>query len=297
MQQEEINLETLTGNKDINIGYADSDIVIVDSIQKLAEIGAAHVAMSAIALCTSGRIQGLMNGQPLELRRGQVAVFPPNVVISDLMSSPDLELKAMFFTYSILQSFLREKISVWNEMMYIRKLHILTLEDDEDIEFYTHFYDIFRLSISRGVSSPYSTDITQSLMRAVVLGVCGVMKQQFSTTDDSQSVMMAGTHFRRFLDLLHSSEVKHRTVEYYASQLFITPKYLSAICKKNSGKTANEWIREHVMEDIRYYLTSTDYSVKQISDRLGFPNPSFFGKYVREHFGVTPGQFRRKTKE
>ena len=293
MQQEEINLETLTASKDVNIGYADGDIVIVDSVQKLVEMGAARVAMSAIALCTGGRIEGLMNGQPLALRRGQVAVLPPNVVFSDLMSSPDLELKAMFFTYSILQSFLREKISVWNEMMYIRKLHVLTLEDDEDIELYTHFYDIFRLSVGRGGSNPYSTDITQSLLRAVVLGVCGVMKQQIPTTDDTQGVMTGGSHFRRFLDLLHSNEVKYRTVEYYAGELFITPKYLSAICKKNSGKTANEWIREHVLEDIRYYLSSTDYSVKQISDLLGFPNPSFFGKYVREHFGITPGQFRK----
>jgi AraC-like DNA-binding protein len=35
-------------------------------------------------------------------------------------------------------------------------------------------------------------------------------------------------------------------------------------------------------------LKQTDLSVKQICDRLGFPNPSFFGKYVREHFGMTP---------
>ena len=34
-------------------------------------------------------------------------------------------------------------------------------------------------------------------------------------------------------------------------------------------------------------------SIKQICDRLGFPNPSFFGKYVKDHFGMTPLEFRR----
>jgi len=100
------------------------------------------------------------------------------------------------------------------------------------------------------------------------------------------------SHFQRFLDLLHSSQVKHRTVEAYASELCISPKYLTAICKKNSGKTTNQWIREQVLEDIRYYLCQTDLSIKQISDRLGFPNPSFFGKYVKQHFGMTPVDFR-----
>lgn len=39
MWQEEINLQTLTDNEDIQIGYSDNDIVIIDSIQKFAEVG------------------------------------------------------------------------------------------------------------------------------------------------------------------------------------------------------------------------------------------------------------------
>jgi AraC-like DNA-binding protein len=91
---------------------------------------------------------------------------------------------------------------------------------------------------------------------------------------------------------LHSNDVKRHTVESYASELCISSKYLTAVCKKNSGKTANEWITEHVLEDIRYYLKQTNLSIKQICDRLGFPNPSFFGKYVKDHFGMTPLEFR-----
>ena len=81
-------------------------------------------------------------------------------------------------------------------------------------------------------------------------------------------------------------------MESYAAELCISPKYLSVICKRCSGKTANEWITEHVIEDIRYYLKQTDLSIKQICDRLGFPNSSFFGRYVKDHFGMPPSQFR-----
>ena len=291
MFQEEITLQSLTDNEDIQVGYSDNDIVIIDSIQKFAEISAAHVAMNAIAICTKGKVQGTLNGQVIELHKNQVAIIPQNVIVSDPMVSPDFDLKAMFFTNRILQSFLREKMSVWNDVVYIRRLHVITMED-KDLPFYTNFYEMLRLCFDEPDDHPFRTDIIQSLLRAAILGLCGALKQRILSDHTTPDAGTANNHFQRFLDLLHSVEVKHRTVEWYASELCITPKYLSAVCKKNSGKTANEWITEHVLEDIRYYLKQTDYSIKQICNQTGFPNPSFFGKYVKEHLGTTPAQFR-----
>ena len=293
MQQEEISIQTLTDNDDINIGYFDNDVVIIDSIQKFAEISAAHVTMNGIAICTQGKVQAQMNGHQMELHKNQVAVIPQNVTVTDLMVSPDFNIKAMFLTNTILQSFLREKMNIWNDMVYIHRRHIVTMAD-EDIRFYTHFYDMLSLCMAKDPDTPFRTDIIQALLRSALLGLCSALKQILPGADISEEPRTSGSHFQRFLDLLHQSGVKHRTVESYANELCISPKYLSAICKKHSGKTANEWITEHVTEDIRYYLKSTDYSIKQICDRLGFPNPSFFGKYVKTHFGMTPIQLRHQ---
>ena len=291
MKREEISLQTLTDNKDIQVGYSDNDIVIVDNIQKFAEISAAHVAMNAIAICTRGKVQGMLNGQAIELRKKQVAIIPQNVIIADPMVSPDLELKAMFFTNRILQSFLRDKMNVWNDVVYVHRMHVITMED-VDLHFYTNFYEMLRLCFDKSINYPFRTEIIQSLLRGGVLGLCGALKQRMLNDGVSIDTHTTNNHFQHFLDLLHSIDVKHHTVEWYANELCISSKYLSALCKKHSGKTANEWITEHVLEDIRYYLKQTDYSIKKISDLLGFPNPSFFGKYVKEHFGQTPAQFR-----
>ena len=291
MQQEEISLQTLTDNEDIQIGYSDSDIVIVDSIQKFAEINAAHISMNAIAICTQGKIQGTMNGQTMELLKNQVAIIPQNVIITDPMISPDANLKAMFLTNRILQSFLREKMPIWNDVVYIRRVHVVTMED-EDMQFYTNFYEMLSLCFTKSADTPLRTDVIQSLLRAAILGLCGALKQRILSDHAIPDASTANNHFQRFLDLLHSVDVKHRPVEWYATELCISPKHLSALCKKQSGKTANEWITEHVLEDIRYYLKQTDYSIKQICDLLGFPNTSFFGKYVKDHFGMTPMEFR-----
>ena len=293
IQQEEVTLRSLTDNEAIQVGYFDNDIVIIDSIQQFAEVSAAHVAMNAIAICTQGKAQGTLNGQTIELHKNQIAIIPQNVMIADLMVSPDFDLKAMFFTNRILQSFLREKMNVWNDVVYVRRLHIVTMEDI-DLQFYTNFYEMLSMCFDKHISHPFRTDIIQSLLRASILGLCGAIQHRVLTDDIALNASMTNNHFQRFLDLLHTIDVKHHTVEWYANELCISPKYLSALCKKHSGKTANEWITEHVLEDIRYYLKQTDYSIKQICDRLGFPNNSFFGRYVKEHFGLTPMQIRKK---
>ena len=251
--------------------------------------------MNAVVICTNGKVQAQMNGKQMELHKNQVAIVPQNVTVTDVMVSPDFNLKAMFLTNRILQSFLREKMSIWNDMMYIRRHHIVTMDEDE-ILFYTHFYDMLTLAISKGKDNPLHTDVIQSLLRSAVLALCGAMKMKLSSEkhlDDDATLqgnerMTSKVHFQHFLDLLHSNDVKRHTVEAYASELCISPKYLTVVCKKNSGKTANEWITEHVLEDIRYYLRQTDLSIKQICEKLAFPNPSFFGKYVKSHFGMTP---------
>lgn len=298
-QQEEITLQTLADNEDIQIGYSDNDIVVVDSIQQFTEVNTAHVAMNAVVICTSGKVQAQMNGIMMELHKNQVAIVPQNVTVTDVMVSPDFNLKAMFLTNRILQSFLREKMNIWNDMMYIHRHHVVTMDEDE-ILFYTHFYDMLTLTIAKGKDNPLHTDVVQSLLRAAILGLCGRMKQMLtSDTGQTDHAALHGNekqtskvHFQHFLDLLHSNDVKRHTVEAYASELCISPKYLTIVCKKNSGKTANEWITEHVLEDIRYYLRQTDLSLKQICDKLAFPNTSFFGKYVKDHFGMTPLELR-----
>lgn len=296
-QRKEITAQTLANSEDIQIGYSDNDIVVVDSIQQFTEVNSAHMTMNAVIICTNGKVQAQMNGMKIEMCKNQIAVVPQNITIMDVMVSPDFDFRALFLTNRILQSFLRERMNIWNEMMYILRRHIVTM-NEEELRFYTHFYDMLTLTIRNGDGNPFRKDIIQSLLRSAILALCGAMKQNAAVgssqnlLNDTGSFSSGKGHFQRFLDLLHSAEVKHRTVETYATDLCITSKYLTSVCKKNSGKTASEWITEQVLEDIRYYLRQTDLNLKQVCDRLGFPNTSFFGKYVKDHFGMTPLEFR-----
>ena len=52
-----------------------------------------------------------------------------------------------------------------------------------------------------------------------------------------------------------------------------------------------------MVEDITAYLRNTSLSVKEIAALLGFSNMSFFGKYVKTHFGVSPNDYRKQVAE
>ena len=60
-----------------------------------------------------------------------------------------------------------------------------------------------------------------------------------------------------------------------------------------SGSTASEVINRCITDDVRRLLHNPDKSVKEISNELGFPNLSFFGKYVKRMLGMSPKTYRK----
>ncbi len=291
---QEMTIKGLAEQQVIVINYSDDDIIIIDNVKQLVEANPTRIHMNLIAIAKHGKAQMLVNGQTTTVGENQLLLCPPNTVLTDLMFSPDFEFKAMFLTNRIIQSFLREKMNIWNNIMYVHKMRVVTL-NPRDIEFFYSFSNTLKMVIDAPDDYyPYRAEVIQGLLRGVILGFSGALKTMLPEGQKEDKKSHSDTLFQQFLDLVNKDQSKAHTVEAYASKLCISPKYLSVICKKNSGKTANEWIREHMLEEIRYYLKQTDLAIKQISDQLGFANPSFFGKYVKEHFGMTPMQLRVK---
>ena len=277
---------------DVKVNYSDEDIIMIDNVRMLAEPSVTKLQMNLIAFCRKGKAQVNINGVPSLFKENQILVCPSQVVFSDFMLSPDFDFKSIFISNSKLQHFLREKMNVWTQL-YINKVWVSSLEKEE-VDFLLHFYNMINLCIHSRIEYANKSEVTQSLLRAGILAFCGLLEtKMLVNVPVNEGRRSSNQLFQQFMNLLSNNTAKHQTVAYYADQLCISPKYLSAICKQSTGKTANEWIREHVMEDIRYYLQQTDLSIKEICDRLGFPNPSFFGKYVKEHFGMTPSKMRR----
>ena len=95
-----------------------------------------------------------------------------------------------------------------------------------------------------------------------------------------------------FMELVNNDSGIHRSVSYYADKLCYSAKYLSSIVKQSTGQTPIQIISQHTIKQIKYKLRNSDLSIKELADYFDFPNPSFFGKFVKTHLGTSPMQYR-----
>jgi AraC-like DNA-binding protein len=100
--------------------------------------------------------------------------------------------------------------------------------------------------------------------------------------------------FHRFIKLVRQHCLTQREVNYYASELFITPRYLSTVAHEISHQTAKQIIDKHVIIEIKILLKTTSLTLQEIAHRMNFPDQSFFGRYFKKHTGMSPLQYRNK---
>jgi len=98
--------------------------------------------------------------------------------------------------------------------------------------------------------------------------------------------------FKEFIRLVGEHHRQERRVDFYAEQLFLSPKHFSTVIKKVSGKTAGQWIDEYVILEAKTLLKYSAMSIQEVAYYMNFPNPSFFGKYFKHHTGMSPSEYK-----
>lgn len=97
-----------------------------------------------------------------------------------------------------------------------------------------------------------------------------------------------------FQELIEMHYREKRTPKEYAMLLNITPNHLNALCKKKSGKSAGELIRQRVILEGKRMPTHTQLSIAEVAYTLNFHDNSYFGRFFKKYVGITPEQFRQK---
>lgn len=135
-----------------------------------------------------------------------------------------------------------------------------------------------------------SSQVTLHLLSAFLWYVDHLWSRQEETYRESQT--REQRLFTDFIQLVSEFAPEHHTIDYYASRLCITPRYMSTIIKQVSGKSAKQWIDDALVTRIKIELKHTDKSVARICDEMNFPNPSFLTKFFKRMTGMTPREFR-----
>lgn len=87
---------------------------------------------------------------------------------------------------------------------------------------------------------------------------------------------------------------RNRSVKYFALQLAIHPNHLNALVKRQTKKTAISFIHEQVVLEAKALLSQTELTVKEISFKLGFNEPSNFNHFFKKQLHTTPALYRKE---
>ena len=81
-------------------------------------------------------------------------------------------------------------------------------------------------------------------------------------------------------------------VTYCADQLNLSPNYFGDMVKKETGKTAMEYIHLKIIAMAKERLLDTSRSISEIAYDLGFKYPHHFTRVFKKSTGVTPNDYR-----
>ena len=158
--------------------------------------------------------------------------------------------------------------------------------NEESVNAMVNFY-----KMSEGLSSipdhPYRMEALKNLTRAFFYGA-GYYFHNLPNEKSKDRHLVD-----RFLKLVKQHYRTERGLEFYASEMALTPKYMSTKIKQASGKSASELIADYVILESKSLLRNSNMNIQQISDYLNFPNQSFFGKYFKRLTGVSPKGYKK----
>lgn len=83
------------------------------------------------------------------------------------------------------------------------------------------------------------------------------------------------------------------TVRYCAGELFLSANYFGDLIKRETGKTALEFIQARIIGLAKEQLLDPSRSVSEISYRLGFQYPQHFTRVFKRWTGMTPTAYKR----
>lgn len=271
--------------------YRSGDIVITPlmSLKNLNDITTLLQGVT-IGVTVSGTTRLRINGKPYELRPNTLFIFNENTVIEQVKAS--IRSSGYMLTYS--RSYLnrihvdtQDVISIYHGFM---GEPCITVDPDE-ASYINDLSKLMRATLAGDATTANRDRVLAALFAAMFHYVMGIIpKHTFVGQADVSN--RTDELFNRFVVLLREHCRTQRSVEFYAAQMGITPKYLSLILKKKSGRNASKLIDEAVVYEAKRLLKYSGLSIGEISDNLNFTSQSFFGKYFKQRVGVSPSRYK-----
>lgn len=269
----------------------DNDIVLFNHFDVITlERLPWKLSRPLFAMCLQGSATVKVNLQEYRICGNELVTLMPDAIIHGYSFSDDFSGVMVLLSNSVAEELLPDITSVLPILMDFRQSPVIKLMPDEAKSLY-EFYKFIWDKIPR-VHGDYGKSELNGLLLSIFYEVLSVCKERytygkFKRTRNEET-------FYKFYSLIEKEYCRERSVVYFADRLCISPKHLSMVVKKVSGRTASDWIDDYVILQAKQLLRSSSLTIQEVSRELNFSNQSFFGKYFKKHVGMSPSEYRAK---
>lgn len=270
------------------IQFYDGQLFIVEDLKDISN-SSIKVENYMLLWCLNGKGTLETNGKVYSISKNSLLICTPDVILEHGMVSYDFEFKSIGMSPQLMKHLSITAGYNWDMRRTIEDRPVFHLSDDEIVVLNTH-YNLLFSKLNRDVK--HKRDILNTFLQTFLFELYDILDNFISVSPPRFT--SSEYLFKEFMDLVMAFHHKERNVTFYANRLNVTSKYLSIVCKRVSGSTAFDIINSYTIKDIKYMLTETRKTIKEISNELNFDNMSFFGKYVKRYLGMSPKHYREK---
>lgn len=280
------NLEMLTPIQQVNM--LPDKVVVFESLEGIGLEGYFNIQGAILFLVKRGSCTIELDLKKYELNERSCLIALPN----QIAKISQISNKVKFVCVACSLSMVEDLMAVVNEAISLtlkaKQQPVLKLGFDE----YGNILQSFNYLITKlkkSANNPYCTQIVKNALLSLVYECIGIMTKEENIIPPSSK---KDALFNSFINLVSQNHKVQHNVAYYASRLFITPKYMTRVVEEVSDKSAKQWIDEYIALEAKMMLRSTQKTIQEISDELNFPDMSFFGKFFKRMVGMSPKAYR-----
>jgi len=193
----------------------------------------------------------------------------------------------------IRNTFLEQKIEEYR-FFYHDTDRALFLSSKEQ-EIVTNCIELLRIETSH-TEDNYSKSVVVSILD-LLLNFCNrFYERQFDSRPLESNYVV--TQVNSFLKECYTTGYLTKegipSVENLANEIGFSANYLSEVLKKETGKSAKDYINHYIIDKAKTLLLKDNTSVSELAYNLGFNYPHYFSRLFKAKTGMTPQQYRQK---
>ena len=246
------------------------------------------VDVTTVIICTNGISEGTINLKPYRAEAPYFLVILPDQILEHKYFSEDFSGLFIVMSKKFTDSLAADVQNRIPLFLSVQDNPVIPLTEEELEAMVSYFQMLKRIVKSQ--DHFYRMEVIRYLTLAFFYGAGFEFHPQSQDKKKSNQETLA----EKFLSLVQAHHKQERGLDFYANELCLTPKYMSQVVKDTTGKSASDWIDDHVVLEAKALLKSTNMTIQQISDELNFADQSFFGKYFKRIVGVSPREYKGK---